>query len=118
MESHKVEATGIKLYLMVYVAILLLGAMQVFLAYHSQTTVLHISDPNGAGHVNTSRLLLRMLMIAIVQAALAISVFMHLRWERRSLMLALIPTTVFVLLMMNMIWTDSFRLLYLKPFLH
>ncbi len=118
METHNVEATGVRLYLMVYAAIVFLAALQVFVAYHSRFDMLRSHDPNGVGHVDTARLLLRMMMIAVVQAALAISVFMHMRWERRSLMLALIPTTVFVLLMMNMIWTDSFRLLHLKPFLH
>jgi len=43
---------------------------------------------------------------------------MHLAEERRSLFLTLIPATIFVLLMMNMIWSDSFRLLHMKPFPH
>jgi hypothetical protein len=32
------------------------------------------------------------------------------------LRLALIPATLFVLMMMNMIWSDSFRLMHMKPF--
>jgi hypothetical protein len=44
--------------------------------------------------------------------------FMHLHDERRSLFLTLIPATIFVLLMLNMLWSDSFRLLHLKPFAH
>jgi heme/copper-type cytochrome/quinol oxidase subunit 4 len=58
---------------------------------------------------------LLMLMLALLQAAIAVTYFMHLGQERTVLFLALIPYTLFVLFMMNMIWSDSFRLLYLRP---
>jgi heme/copper-type cytochrome/quinol oxidase subunit 4 len=60
--------------------------------------------------------LLRMLLLAIIQAYLAVMFFMHLRDEKPTLRLALIPGTLFVLIMMNMIWADSFRLAVMKPF--
>lgn len=58
----------------------------------------------------------RMLILAAIQAYLAVMFFMHLRDEKSTLRLALIPGTVFVLTMMNMIWADSFRLIHLRPF--
>ena len=58
----------------------------------------------------------RMLILAAIQAYLAVMFFMHLRNEKPSLRLALIPGTIFVLVMMNMIWADSYRLMVLKPF--
>jgi heme/copper-type cytochrome/quinol oxidase subunit 4 len=58
----------------------------------------------------------RMLLLAAIQAYLAVMFFMHLRDEKPSLRLALIPGTLFVLVMMNMIWADSFRLAVMKPF--
>ena len=58
----------------------------------------------------------RMLVLATIQAYLAVMFFMHLRDEKPSLRLALIPGTLFVLVMMNMIWADSFRLMVMKPF--
>jgi caa(3)-type oxidase subunit IV len=58
----------------------------------------------------------RMLILAAVQAYLAVMFFMHLRNEKPSLRLALIPGTLFVLVMMNMIWADSFRLITLRAF--
>jgi len=58
----------------------------------------------------------RMLLLAAIQAYLAVMFFMHLRDEKPSLRLALIPGTLFVLVMMNMIWADSFRLIVMKPF--
>jgi cytochrome c oxidase subunit IV len=42
--------------------------------------------------------------------------FMHLRDEKSSLRLALIPATLFVLVMMNMVWADSFRLIQFRSF--
>jgi heme/copper-type cytochrome/quinol oxidase subunit 4 len=56
-----------------------------------------------------------MLLVGILQAWLAVTYFMHLGEERRSLVVALIPYTIFVLLMMNVIWSDSFRLLHMRP---
>ncbi len=58
----------------------------------------------------------RMLALAAIQAYLAVMFFMHLRDEKPTLRLALIPGTLFVLVMMNMIWADSFRLAVMKPF--
>ena len=60
--------------------------------------------------------LARMLLLAAVQAYFAVMFFMHLRDEKKTLRLALIPGTIFVLVMMNMIWADSFRLIHLRPF--
>src|SRR2546423_1319595 len=56
-----------------------------------------------------------MLIAAALQASLAVLYFMHLVHERPSLVLAIIPYTIFVLFMMNMIWSDSFRLLHMRP---
>lgn len=58
----------------------------------------------------------RMLILAVIQGYLAVMFFMHLRDEKLNLRLALIPGTLFVLVMMNMIWADSFRLAVMKPF--
>jgi len=58
----------------------------------------------------------RMLILAVVQAYLAVMFFMHLKDEKPNLRLALIPGTIFVLVMMNMIWADSFRLAIMRPF--
>jgi heme/copper-type cytochrome/quinol oxidase subunit 4 len=59
--------------------------------------------------------LVLMMLSAALQASLAILYFMHLGRERPSLVLALIPYTIFVLFMMNMIWSDSYRLLHMRP---
>jgi cytochrome c oxidase subunit IV len=100
MNSAAKPDGGLKTYLIVYVCILAIAGLQVLLAYHAEGVPL----------------LTRMLALAIIQAALAVMFFMHMRQERRSLLLALIPATLFVLLMMNMIWSDSFRLIHMRAF--
>ena len=88
---------SLKTDLMVYVAILVMAGFQILMAYH------------GSG-------VIMMLCIAAIQAFLAVMYFMHLRDEKSTLRLALIPATLFVLVMMNMVWADSYRLIHLKPF--
>jgi len=57
------------------------------------------------------RLMLTLLMtLSIVKASLIISYFMHLKYEKRSLMLLLMPAMVFVICMMFVIFPDSLRL--------
>jgi cytochrome c oxidase subunit IV len=86
--------------LVVYGIILAIAGLQVLMAYHT---------PPG------KQLMLQMLALALVQGGIAVAFFMHLRDEKRGLIIALIPTTIFVLVMMNMIWSDSFRLFRMHP---
>lgn|SRR5215831_4552766 len=100
MNTAETANGSLKTDVIVYVCILVLSGVQIVLAYHTRG----------------SQLLVRMLAVAVIQAGLGVMYFMHLLDERRSLRLALIPAAVFVLLMMNMIWSDSFRLLHMRPF--
>jgi len=92
---------SLKTEIIVYICILALSGLQIVLAYQ---------------HVEGAQLVFRMLVVALIQGGLGVMYFMHLLDERKSLRLALIPATIFVLLMMNMIWSDSFRLLHMRPF--
>ena len=86
--------------LVIYGIILAIAVLQVFMAYHTAPG---------------TQLMLQMLALALVQGGIAVAFFMHLRDEKRGLVIALIPTTIFVLVMMNMIWSDSFRLFRMHP---
>ena len=101
MDRAEKTSGGLTTYLVVYFCILAIAGLQVLLAYQ---------------HTEGKQLLARMLGLAVIQAGLGVIFFMHMRQERRSLGLALIPVTIFVLLMMNMIWSDSYRLLHMRPF--
>jgi cytochrome c oxidase subunit IV len=101
MENSQSSYKGIGRYIPIYITLLVLSGLQVFLAYTK---------------LDRNRLLAAFLAIALFSAALAVMYFMHMINERRSFFWSLIPATIFVLLMMNMIWSDSFRLLHMRPF--
>ena len=62
------------------------------------------------------KLMLVILMtLSIVKAALIISYFMHLRYDRHSLAWTLMPAMVFVILMMFVVFPDSVRLYLMRP---
>jgi caa(3)-type oxidase subunit IV len=103
MVNSKKSGNTIAKYLPVYFALLAIAIVEVFLAYQ---------------HFSTGALLAILLALAICGGTLALRYFMHLAQETRGLFLMLIPAVVFVLLMMNMIWSDSFRLLHMRPFGH
>ena len=90
-------------YLPVYFVLLAIAGVEIFLAYQRFSTLVLVGI---------------LLALAICSAALGLMYFMHLAHEKRSLFLSLIPATIFVLLMMNMIWSDSLRLLRMRPFAH
>src|SRR5437763_6798712 len=101
METSEGPSGSITTYFVVYVVILAISALQILIAY---------------SNVEGSRIFFRMLGLAIVQAGLAITFFMHIKSEKRNLALFLLPATLFVLAMMNMIWSDSFLLLTMRSF--
>jgi heme/copper-type cytochrome/quinol oxidase subunit 4 len=101
MQSAEKSGSVLKSDVIIYLCILAIAGLQIVLAYQK---------------VELAQQLFRMLGLAIIQAGLAIMYFMHLRAERRNLLLFLAVGTIFVLGMMNMVWSDSFRLLQMRPF--
>jgi cytochrome c oxidase subunit IV len=87
--------SGVGKYVVIYVCILAIAGLQFVVAY---------------SNINGSQMLVRMLFLAIIEAALAILFFMHLWVENRGLLWFVVIFTVFVLLAMQYGWTDSFRL--------
>ena len=86
---------GMRLYVVVWIGLLLIVAIEVALTY---------------AHLPAGTLLAGLLALAIVEAALGVMFFMHLRYERRTLFWSLIPGLILVLLMMNQFWPDAYRL--------
>ncbi len=82
-------------YLMIYACILILAALQFFIAYT---------------HVDTEAMFARMLFVAIAEAGLALLFFMHLWAEKRGFMLFVVVFTGFIMLAMQYGWTDSARM--------
>ena len=97
-DEHK---SGIGKDLAVYICLLALAGLQFVIAYQN---------------IDTSQMFLRMLLVAVVEAGLAVLFFMHLWTEKRGFMLFVLMFTIFVLLGMQFGWTDSSRMLVGAPF--
>ena len=94
--EHK---SGAGKYVVVYLCILAIAALQFVIAY---------------SNVSGEQLFVRMLVLAVIEAALALLFFMHLS-DNRGLMWFVVIFTVAVVLGMQYGWTDSFRLLQGAP---
>ena len=100
IETHEVGST--KLFATVWFWLLGLTAIEVFLAYLRLAPVLMLTILVG---------------LSLVKAALIVSYFMHLRFERLGLFLLLIPAMVFcICMMLIMFFPDSLRVVNLKPY--
>ena len=91
-ETHK--SSGLGKDLIVYVCLLVLAGIQFFIAYQN---------------ISASQMFERMLIVAIVEAGLALLFFMHLA-DNRGLRWFVVIFTVAVIFGMQYGWTDSFRL--------
>jgi cytochrome c oxidase subunit 4 len=86
---------GMRLYVAVWLGLLLIVGAEVALTY--------------AG-LSTGILLSALLALALLEAGLGVMYFMHLRYERRTLFWSMIPALIFVFIMMNQFWSDAHRL--------
>jgi cytochrome c oxidase subunit IV len=87
--------------LIVYVAILVIAALQFVIAYQ---------------HIDGAQMFARMLALAMLEAGLGVLFFMHLWMETRGFLIFVAVFTLFVLAAMNYLWPDSFRILVGAPF--
>ncbi len=95
-EMSKDLSGSLRRNIVIYVCMLIIAALQFVVAYQ---------------HIDLSQMFLRMFLLAIVEAGLAVMFFMHMWMERRNFFVTVAIALGFVLAMMNMIWWDSFRLL-------
>jgi caa(3)-type oxidase subunit IV len=63
-------------------------------------------------HPPAGWLLAGLLVLALIEAALGLLYFMHLKYERRSLMWSVILAVVIAVVLMDHFWLDAFRLLH------
>ena len=87
--------SGVGKDLVVYGCLMALAGIQFVIAYQE---------------ISASQMFVRMLIVACVEAALALLFFMHL-WENRGLKWFVLIFTVSVILGMQYGWPDSFRIL-------
>ena len=83
-----------KLFVSIWVWLLILTLIEIFLAYRPMP--IHI-------------MLTILLGLSIVKAALIVAYFMHLKFERLSLILTLVPALVVCICLLFAFFPDSFR---------
>ena len=95
--AHEASHGGSKrLFMAVWVSLVGITLFEVFLAYLELPAV---------------TMLLLLMGLSVLKAGLIMAYFMHLRFERFTLVLTLIPATLFCVGMMTVIFPDSLRLL-------
>jgi cytochrome c oxidase subunit 4 len=97
-QTHAEGST--RVFLIVWFWLLALTGVEVFLGYEQ---------------LELKLMLVLLMGLSVIKAALIISYFMHLRYERTSMAAALMPALVIVILLMNMFLPDSLRLLHMRP---
>jgi cytochrome c oxidase subunit 4 len=98
--SHAPGST--RLFLIVWLWLVVITAIEVYLGYET-------------GMFSPTFMLAILLLLSVVKAVLIVAYFMHLKYEKLSLTLVLIPSVVFCLTMaMIFFFPDSLRLLQSK----
>lgn len=89
------HAENNRLYLMVWGALLFMTLIEVFLAYEQ---------------LATAPMLTMLMGLSLVKAALIVAYFMHLKFEQGTLIWAMVPMWLMVMILLFVFFPDSFRL--------
>ena len=102
-EAHGVEVhegASVGTNLMIWIGLVAITFLEVFLAYKE---------------LEPKLMLTILVILSVVKAAMIMSWFMHLKFEKFSLVLLLIPATIFCLCMMFIFfYPEAFRLLQMR----
>jgi len=93
-DTHEHFAGSNKLFISIWVWLLLLTGFEVFLGYIRLNVVLMLVILMGA---------------SIIKAALIVAYFMHLRFERLNLVLTIVPALVICICLLLIFFPDSLR---------
>jgi cytochrome c oxidase subunit IV len=83
-----------KLFISIWVWLVALTLVEIFLAYKPMPTLLMLGVLLG---------------LSIIKAALIVAYFMHLKFERLSLILTIVPMLIVCILLLFVFFPDSFR---------
>jgi cytochrome c oxidase subunit IV len=89
------DSPGMKSYVGVWIGLLCIAGVEVFLTYRG---------------LSTHALLAVLLVLAFIEAGIGLLYFMHLKYDRPLLLWSFVISVLFVLLMMNQVWPDAFRM--------
>lgn len=98
-ESHAGASLGTNI--AIWIGLVAITGLEVFLAYKE---------------LRPTVMLTVLVILSVVKAAMIMSYFMHLKFEKFSLVLWLVPAMIFCICMMFIFFfPDAFRLLQLRP---
>ncbi len=99
MSEHSAAHPTARTFVTVWLGLVALTGIEVWLAYI---------------HLNLTLMLGLLVSLSIVKAAMIMSYFMHLRYERLTLSLWLIPSLVVCICLMSIFFPDAARALNLR----
>jgi len=98
-EAHAGASVGLNI--TIWIGLVAITGLEVFLAYMALQPTLMLS---------------LLVVLSVVKAGLIMSFFMHLKYEKFSLVLLLIPATIFCICMMFIFFfPEAVRLLQMRP---
>jgi len=98
-EAHAGASVGTNL--AIWIGLVAITFLEVFLAYK---------------RLDPTLMLTVLVILSVVKAAMIMSYFMHLKFEKLSLILWLIPAMIFCIMMMFIFFfPEAFRLLQMRP---
>ena len=98
-EAHAGASVGFNI--AIWIGLVAITGLEVFLAYEQ---------------LQPSVMLTVLVVLSVVKAAMIMSFFMHLKYEKFSLVLLLVPAMIFCICMMFIFFfPEAFRLLQMRP---
>ena len=92
---------SVRLNIAIWIGLVAITGLEVFLAYEQ---------------LQPSVMLTVLVVLSVVKAAMIMSFFMHLKYEKFSLVLLLVPAMIFCICMMFIFFfPEAFRLLQMRP---
>jgi caa(3)-type oxidase subunit IV len=99
MSEHGHAEASTKTYMGVWAVLLVLTAIEVYLGYI---------------HLSVALMLSLLMGLSLIKAGMIIFYFMHLKFEKTSLVLTLLPMWIIVTCLLFVFFPDSFRALELR----
>ena len=99
-QAEHIQHATTKTFSMIWIVLVVLTAIEVFFCYIQLATVLMLTLLVG---------------LSVIEAALIIGYFMHLKFERFSLFLTLFPMLIFCILLMLIFLGDATRIPVMRP---
>ena len=100
LEQHAPAGATTKVFMVVWIGLLVLTGIEVFLAYMHTPLVMMLTLLVG---------------LSVIKAVMIIGYFMHMKFEKVSLMVTLFPMLVFCILMLFVFMPDAIRSLSMRP---